>query len=61
MKLEPITLSKVNQKKKDKYCVLMHMYGIQKDVTDDPTCRAAKQTQMKRTDFWTQWEKARVG
>ena len=28
MKLEPITLSEVSQKKKDKYCVLMHMYGI---------------------------------
>ena len=24
-----------------------------KTVNDDPTCRATKETQMKRTDFWT--------
>ena len=28
MKLEPITLNEVSQKEKDKYCVLMHIYGI---------------------------------
>ena len=28
MKLEPIKLSEVSQKKKDKYCVLVHIYGI---------------------------------
>ena len=28
MNLEPIILSAVSQKEKDKYCVLMHMYGI---------------------------------
>ena len=28
-------------------------------VTDDPTCREAKETQMQRTDSWTQWEKTR--
>ena len=26
MKLEPITQSGVSQKKKDKYCILMHIY-----------------------------------
>ena len=28
MNLEPITQSEVNQKEKDKYCILMHIYGI---------------------------------
>ena len=28
MKLEPIIQSEVNQKEKDKYCVLVHIYGI---------------------------------
>ena len=28
LNLEPIILSEVSQKEKDKYCVLMHMYGI---------------------------------
>ena len=27
MNLEPIIQSEVNQKKKDKYCILMHTYG----------------------------------
>ena len=27
-KLEPIIKSEVSQKEKDKYCILMHMYGI---------------------------------
>ena len=28
MNLEPIILSAVSQKEKDKYCVLVHIYGI---------------------------------
>ena len=28
MKLEPITQSEISQKEKDKYCLLMHIYGI---------------------------------
>ena len=28
MKLEPIILSEVSQEKKDKYHILMHIYGI---------------------------------
>ena len=42
------------------------MYGceswtIKKAENDDPICKTAKGTQIKRTDFWTLWEKARVG
>ena len=28
MKLEPMIQSEVSQKEKDKYCILMHIYGI---------------------------------
>ena len=28
MKLDPIIQSEVNQKEKNKYCILMHTYGI---------------------------------
>ena len=55
MNLEPIIQSEVSQKEKDKYGILTHISGIQKDGTDDPTYRAAMETQ--RIDFWTQWER----
>ena len=45
--LEPITQSEVSQEEKDKYPVLMHIYGIQKDSTDKPICRAARDTDIK--------------
>ena len=43
------------------YSILTHIYGIWKDGNDNPTCKTEKETQMYRTDFWTLWEKARVG
>ena len=46
MKLEPIIQSEISQKEKHKCCILMHIYGIQKDGNNDPICRAAKETQM---------------
>ena len=33
--LEPIIQSEVSQKEKDKYHVLMHIYGIQKNDTEE--------------------------
>ena len=45
MKLETIIQSKVSQKEKNKYHILMHIYGIYKDGTDEPICRAAMETQ----------------
>ena len=61
MKLEPILQSEVSQKDKDQYSILTHIYGILKDGNDNPICKTEKETQMYRTDFWTLWEKARVG
>ena len=53
--------TEVSQKDKDQYSILMHIYGIQKDGNDNPIYKTEKETQMYRTDFWTLWEKARVG
>ena len=30
-------------------------------LNNNPICKTEKETQMYRTDFWTLWEKARVG
>ena len=61
MKLEPLIQSEVSQKDKDQYSILTHIYGILKDGNDNPICKTEKETQMYRTDFWTLWEKVRVG
>ena len=61
MNLEPIIESEVSQKEKDKYDILMHIYGIQKDGNDYSVCKTTKETQMSRTDIWTMSEKGRIG
>ena len=60
-KLEPIIQSEVSQKDKYQYSILMHIYGISKDGNDNPICKIEEETQMYRTDFWTLWERVRVG
>ena len=60
-KLEPIIQSEVSQKEKHQYSILTHIYGIYKDGNDNPVCETVKETQMYRTDFWTLWERERVG
>ena len=35
MNLEPITQSEVSQKEKDKYCILMHIYRIWNNGTEE--------------------------
>ena len=39
----------------------MHMYGIEKDGTDEPIYRAATGMQTQRADIWTQWRREKVG
>ena len=53
MNLEPIIQSEVSQKEKNKYHILAHIYGIQKDGTDKIIFRAATETETQRTDLWT--------
>ena len=54
MNLEPIIQSEVSQKEKEKYRILTHIYGIQKNGTDEFICKAAMEKQTQRTDLWTQ-------
>ena len=53
MNLEPIIHSEVNQKQKDKYHVLMHIYEIQKDGSEECINRAAMEIQTQRIDLQT--------
>ena len=53
MNLKPIIQSEVSQKEKYKYQIQTHIYGIQKEGTDEFICRAAMEKQTKRTDLWT--------
>ena len=46
MKLKPIIQSEVSQKEKHQYSILTHIYGIQKDGNDNPTCETEKEVQM---------------
>ena len=39
MNLESVIQSKVSQKEKNKYCILMHMHRIYKNATDKPIYR----------------------
>ena len=43
--LEPIIQSEVSQKEKNKHHILMHIYGKQKDDTDELNCRATVEMQ----------------
>ena len=52
MNLEPIIQSEVSQKEKDKYHILMHIYGIQKNGNEF-IYRVAVEKQTQRIDFWT--------
>ena len=61
MKLEPIIQSEVSQKEKYQYSILTHTYIWTYKDGDDPIYKEAKEMQMCRTDFWTLWEKERVG
>ena len=58
MNLELIIQSEVSQKEKDKCCILTHIYGIQKNGTEEFIYRAAMEKQTQRTDLWT-WGEGR--
>ena len=45
MTLEPVIQSEVSQKEEDKYRILTHIYGIEKDGSEEPICRVAVERQ----------------
>ena len=45
MDIESVIQSEVSQKEKNKYRILTHTCGIQKNGTDEPICRAGIETQ----------------
>ena len=53
MNLEPIIQSEVSQKQKDKYCILTHVYRIQKNGPEEFICRAALEKQTFKIELWT--------
>ena len=44
MNLDPVTENEVSQK--NKYSILTHTYGIQKNSTDEPVCRQGLEVQI---------------
>ena len=53
MDLESVIQSEVRQKEKNKYRMLTHIYGIQKNGTGELVCKAEIETQMQRTNVRT--------
>ena len=53
MDLETVIQSEVSQKEKNKYGVLIHICGIQKNGIDEPVFKAELQTQIQGTNIWT--------
>ena len=51
MNLESIIQNEVIQKEKDKYCILMHIYRIEKNGTEEFIYMATVEKQMNRIDF----------
>ena len=49
MNLEPIMQSELSQKEKVKYCILMHIYRLQKNSIEEFTYRAAMQKHREQT------------
>ena len=59
MDLQSVIQREVSQKEKNKYCLLTHVGGIQKNGTDEPICKAEIETKMQRTNYGHQGEKGR--
>ena len=60
MNLEPIIQSEVSQKEKDKYHILIHIYGINKNGNEEFIYRAAVENHTYRIDLRT-WGGVRRG
>ena len=60
MDLESAIQSEVSQKEKNKYHVLMHIYGIKKNDTDEPICKAGIKAHTSRAELWIHRGKEKV-
>ena len=60
MNLEPIIQRDVSQKEKDKYCILIHIYGFRKTVMMILYAGQHRRYRCKEETFGL-WEKVRVG
>ena len=56
MDLETGVKNEVSQKDKNKYCILMHICGIQKNGIDDFICKTETESQNQRTNMDTKGE-----
>ena len=61
MDLETVIQSEVSQKEKNKYRILTHICGTQKNGTDEPVCKVEIETQMQRTNVWIPRSESRGG
>ena len=60
MSLKHVIHGEVSQKEKDKYHILTHIHGIQKNGTEEFVYRATMEKQTQRIDLWT-WGEGRGG
>ena len=65
MDLETVKQSEVSQKEKNKYCILTHICGTQKNGTDELVCRAEIDTDVENKRMDTKggkwWGRGGVG
>ena len=61
MDLETVIQSEVSQKEKNKYRILTHLCGIQKNGTHELVCKVEIETQMQRRSIWTPRGESRGG
>ena len=54
LNIEFVIQNEVSQKEKNKYHILTHIYGIQKNDIDEPIHGEGMETQMQRMNLWTQ-------
>ena len=57
MNLEFVIQREVHQKERNKYHILTHICGIQRNGTDEPICKAGIEMQAQRMDMQTQQRK----
>ena len=60
MNRKPIIQSEVSQKEKDEYCILTHIYRVQKNGAEEFTYRAVMDKQTQKIELWT-WGEGRRG